>query len=375
MRIHHQILDLLWSDPQTASGCRPNLKRGGGSYFGPDVTSSRLSQMKMGLLVRSHECCPQGWKLDHEQSVLTIFSASNYYGQNTNMGAFIQLVSQRFYEFTPENKTPEHRTTILTPVEATALTEHTAKGPKPKSDDRSTSFSSQLLTSPPSDASKLFTRSTRRRKAKGNGTDRNIELVIQPKVVKFKTGKSGTEDRVDRNGSEDAAFQLLCKRLLAKKQELLDAFHIYDPEKTGEVSINQWCNVMVKVAGYNLPWRILRHALVASSVTNPNTHVIYLTMFDSRRHQNTKIMKKQALSDCYGDLDQMALIFKEFDNEGVALVSVKNFCATCEHLHSSQGKSFDAKAIEKIAFLIDFNNDGYIDFNEFVEAARLVTSE
>ncbi|BHF71961.1 hypothetical protein SprV_0401502300 [Sparganum proliferum] len=291
-----QILDLLWSDPQSTPGSRPNLKRGGGSYFGPDVTSNRLSQMKMGLLVRSHECCPQGWKLDHNQSVLTIFSASNYYGQNSNMGAFLHLTSRRFYEVTPAAKSPERKVTILAPVEATALPDDTAGGRRPNcSDLQETAYtpsacSTQLLARPSSDASKIYTCSSRRRKIKGDGTDRNIELVIQPKAVKFKCGKGGAGNRFDRNGSEDAAFQLLCKRMLAKRQELLAAFQACDPEKT-------------------------------------------------------------------------------------ALVSVNNFCATCEHLHSSQGKTFDAKAIQKVAFLIDFNNDGYIDFNEFVEAARLATSE
>ncbi|VDL87233.1 unnamed protein product [Schistocephalus solidus] len=197
------ILDLLWSDPQNTPGSRPNLKRGGGSYFGADVTSNCLGHMKMGLLVRSHECCPQGWKLEHNQSVLTVFSASNYYGQNTNMGAFIQLVSRRFYDVTAETKAPEHRITILAPVEVTAFPQDNSREIRNSncdglSDVNSATLSSRLLTRPASDASKIFTRSSCTRKAKSTVTDRNIELVIQPKAVKFKSGKDGTEDRVNR---------------------------------------------------------------------------------------------------------------------------------------------------------------------------------
>lgn len=53
-------------------------------------------------------------------------------------------------------------------------------------------------------------------------------------------------------------------------------------------------------------------------------------------------------------------------------VRVDQFKEKCKKLYADKGVPCEDSTINKLAILLDFNNDGIIDFNEFIEGSRLV---
>ncbi|XP_024993722.1 serine/threonine-protein phosphatase 5-like isoform X2 [Cynara cardunculus var. scolymus] len=84
------MCELLWSDPQPNPGRGPS-KRGVGLSFGGDVTKRFLKDNNLDLVVRSHEVKDEGYEIEHDGKLITVFSAPNYCDQMGNKGAFIRF--------------------------------------------------------------------------------------------------------------------------------------------------------------------------------------------------------------------------------------------------------------------------------------------
>ena len=84
------MCECLWSDPCKEMGRLPS-KRGVGLSFGPDVTKNFLDLNNLKMIVRSHEVKQEGYEVDHEGRLCTIFSAPNYCDQMGNKGALIRF--------------------------------------------------------------------------------------------------------------------------------------------------------------------------------------------------------------------------------------------------------------------------------------------
>lgn len=87
------LCDLLWSDPGQNSGWHPS-PRGAGVLFGEDTIYEFVQKHNLKLIVRAHEVCKNGYKLFANNTLITIFSVSNYCGMQ-NDGAIV-IVNENF---------------------------------------------------------------------------------------------------------------------------------------------------------------------------------------------------------------------------------------------------------------------------------------
>jgi len=82
--------EILWSDPEEGiTGTYPSW-RGAGRAFGPDVTRRFLLAVNARALVRGHEPCDFGYRLNHGGLIMTIFSRKGppYYNR---LAAYLEL--------------------------------------------------------------------------------------------------------------------------------------------------------------------------------------------------------------------------------------------------------------------------------------------
>jgi len=82
--------ELLWSDPTEMTDKTCASPRGAGRLFGQKVTDEVLSRLGVKIMVRGHEPCQEGFKLDHNSKILTLFSRKGppYFNDH---GAYLRI--------------------------------------------------------------------------------------------------------------------------------------------------------------------------------------------------------------------------------------------------------------------------------------------
>ena len=89
--------EILWSDPdETINGAVPS-PRGAGRLFGKNITDRVLAKLNVKVLIRGHEPCENGYKINHEGEIVTLFSrkGSPYFNA---YGAYLDVSLDETFE-------------------------------------------------------------------------------------------------------------------------------------------------------------------------------------------------------------------------------------------------------------------------------------
>ena len=124
------LQDALWSDPSDTEGYQPSI-RGCGYHFGSDICHDFLRRNGMELIIRGHECVQEGIKYSFDQSLVTVFSASNYCNTIRNKCGLLTLYrheNKRFITtYNPMPYMPRPRASFMKSESETAFIVKLAK--------------------------------------------------------------------------------------------------------------------------------------------------------------------------------------------------------------------------------------------------------
>jgi len=100
--------DLLWSDPGGPKHCGASQNdRGCGCIFGEDIVDEFFEDNPpLKMVIRSHEKKDQGFEEHFHGKLVTVFSASNYCGDNGNDGAVLEVFPDLKYKIHQFYATP-----------------------------------------------------------------------------------------------------------------------------------------------------------------------------------------------------------------------------------------------------------------------------
>ena len=89
--------DMLWGDPNEMINGICASPRGAGKLFGENITAEVLRRFNVKILIRGHEPCEEGFKVNHKGKVLTLFSRKGPPYFNLH-GAYLDLEFSRKFE-------------------------------------------------------------------------------------------------------------------------------------------------------------------------------------------------------------------------------------------------------------------------------------
>ena len=421
------IEQLLWSDPKEGIEGWEESERGAGIHFGPDLSHRFLSENNLSFIIRSHEWDNNGYKVNHNDRVITVFSASFYAGEQRNKGAIIHLS----LPLSPLSPSSSHPFILLSP--SPSRHPPLSSFPLPLSPSL---LPSPLLSSIPNTSSSNINNNNdinnnnnnnnnndnnnnnnnnnndnnmninndkRDKTENGNNKERDneegkVEMKEEGREERKEEGREerrvekkeeGREEkrvevRVEQFVASAFAFdnerqsmkhferitmQKLIEKIFAHRNSLFSSFHSLDINKDGKIKIEEWDRILKEITKLEVPWISLSPYL-SSPV---NGHIQYVKFLDRFKVYSgddfddwKKKVNKMIAREINARYDDLEEAFREGDKDQNGSLSYPEFSLIIQSLkiNLSSSQIFD------LMISADHKYKGSISFFDFVSCFR-----
>ncbi|CAK4680077.1 unnamed protein product [Aphanomyces euteiches] len=288
--------------------------RGAGIEFGDDITNEFCLTNKVALVIRSHECVPEGYAVLHGGRLITLFSASKYCGTQMNKGAFCSLGA---------DCRPEIQQFLAPPLQSYSRV-------KP-----------------------MFPQLS---------TDKPVEAIREPEAA----------DLAGMNESlEEDSLRMIAERICEHKADLFRYFTQVDQQRNGRVPRLVWADTLKNVLKLDLPFLLYQTKLAdaeADKSINYSKYRIENPAVDSTGWQETiisNICRKLYRAMGAGSIEQA---FQIFDTDANGTIEYDEFAGTLKTMDTGLSE----QQIYELMRTADTNDDGRLDFKEFVSRFEVI---
>ncbi|KAH9142964.1 hypothetical protein AeRB84_012998 [Aphanomyces euteiches] len=309
--------DMLWSDPRAIQGQHQSM-RGAGIEFGDDITNEFCLTNKVALVIRSHECVPEGYAVLHGGRLITLFSASKYCGTQMNKGAFCSLGA---------DCRPEIQQFLAPPLQSYSRV-------KP-----------------------MFPQLS---------PDKPVEAIREPEAA----------DLAGMNESlEEDSLRMIAERICEHKADLFRYFTQVDQQRNGRVPRLVWADTLKNVLKLDLPFLLYQTKLADAEADKSINYSKFLSRYrienpavDSTGWQETiisNICRKLYRAMGAGSIEQA---FQIFDTDANGTIEYDEFAGTLKTMDTGLSE----QQIYELMRTADTNDDGRLDFKEFVSRFEVI---